>query len=310
MPNLFTNIAYILFLGVGFPILRFMSLNFDALNNNAVRFISGGILLVIVSYFWFRKDLKSVLANPKYFLQLFALATFTTANSYFFMDGLMYTSALSGSIFMILGMPLAVLTAAIFFHDEREKVKQKPFYIGASITLIGALLFVFFGAGNESASSEHFALGAFFLTLAILFQALQNVMMKSLTLNYHAIVVSSLTALFSGAQFLILAILFDKVGQLGETSFTMLGALSLAGVYGVVTGMMMGFYVVQKQGVLVLNVLNLVTPPATAVIAYLALNEQIYWQQGIGALVVIIGCIIALKRPIQIKNLSQPKESL
>lgn len=217
-----------------------------------------------------------------------------TGNMYFFMNGLKNTSALAGSIFGILAMPLAIIMAAIFFKDERDRVKQKNFYIGSILAVIGSLLFVIYG--NKAGGSSDFLKGALFLGTAIFIQSVQNLVVKNVAKKLHAIVISASTATLSGIIYLTIAIQSGKIVQLSEVSQGLLIGLALAGVYGMLTGMLMAFYIVQKQGVVVFNILQLVIPLSTAIVGYFTLGEKINFIQGIGAIIVVLGCIFALKK--------------
>lgn len=289
----FTGFFYIILMGFGFPIMRFMSIHFETVNNNAVRFLSGGFLFILICIFKFREELKKILLEPKIILKLLLLGIFMSGNMYFFINGLKYTSALAGSIFGILAMPLAIIMAAIFFKDERSKIKQKKFYIGSILAFIGSLLFVFYG--NKTGESLDFLKGTLFLGTAIFIQSIQNLLVKNVAKKLHTIAISASTATLSGIIYLILSIYTGKIIQLKEVGEGMLIGLSLAGIYGILTGMLMAFYILQKQGVIVFNIIQLLIPVSTAIVGYFTLGETINFYQGIGAIIVIFGCIIALK---------------
>lgn len=290
----FIRIFYIILMGFGFPIMRFMSIHFETINNNAVRFLAGGFLFILICIFKFRDEFKKIKEEPILILKLLLLGCFMTGNMYFFMNGLKNTSALAGSIFGILAMPLAIIMAAIFFKDERDRVKQKNFYIGSILAVIGSLLFVIHG--NKAGGSSDFLKGALFLGTAIFIQSVQNLVVKNVAKKLHAIVISASTATLSGIIYLTIAIQSGKIVQLSEVSQGLLIGLALAGVYGMLTGMLMAFYIVQKQGVVVFNILQLVIPLSTAIVGYFTLGEKINFIQGIGAIIVVLGCIFALKK--------------
>ena len=290
----FIRVFYIILMGFGFPIMRFMSIHFETVNNNAVRFLSGGFLFILICIFKFREELKKILIEPKIIFKLLLLGVFMTGNMYFFINGLKYTSALTGSIFGILAMPLAIIIAAIFFKDERNRVKQKKFYIGSILAFIGSIIFIIYG--NKVERSSDFLKGAMFLGTAIFIQSIQNLLVKNVAKKLHAIVISASTATLSGIIYLVLSINTGKIVQLKEVEEGMLIGLSLAGIYGMLTGMLMAFYIVQKQGVVIFNVIQLLIPVSTAVIGYFTLGETINFYQGIGAILVILGCIIALMK--------------
>lgn len=292
--NFVFRISYIVLMGFGFPIMRYMSMNFDTLNNNAVRFLSGGILFIVICAFKFRNELKKIIKQPILILELLILGLFMTGNMYFFINGLQKTSALTGSIFSILAMPVAIIMAAIFFKDERGRFLKKTFYLGSILAIIGSLIFVICGS-NGSNEGNNFISGAIFLSIAILIQSIQNLVVKKVAKSLNAIVISASTATLSGLIFLYLAISTEKINQLQTVDNFLLVGLSLAGIYGMLTGMLMAFHIVQKQGVVIFNVVQLVVPISTAIVGYFTLGETINFYQGISAMIVILGCIIALK---------------
>lgn len=287
------RVLYIILMGFSLPIMRFMSIRFDTINNNAVRFLSGGLVFILISVFKFSGEFKKIKEEPILILKLLLLGLLMTGNMYFYMNGLKYTSALTGSIFGILAMPLAVIMAAIFYRDERGRVKQASFYAGSILAVIGSLIFVL--SGNSSGESSDFIRGALLLGIAILIQSIQNLMVKNVGKKLHSIVISASTATLSGIMYLSIAVQSGKIAQLSEVSGGLLAGLALAGVYGMLTGMLMAFYIVQKQGVVVFNILQLIVPLSTAVVGYFTLGETINLIQGAGAVIVILGSIFALR---------------
>ena len=288
------RLTYIVLMGFGFPIMRYMSIHFETLNNNAVRFVSGGLLFVLIVLLKYKYEILKIIKEPSIILYLLLLALFMTSNMYFFINGLKYTSALSGSIFAIMAMPLAVIMAAIFFKDEREKVKNVSFYFGSFLSLLGSFIFVIYG--KDSSESNNFIMGSIFLITAIFIQSIQNLIVKKVSNKLHPIIISASTATLTGIIYLILAHDSGVIYQLYDVNLGLFIGLILAGMYGMLTGMLFAFYIVQKQGVVVFNIIQLLVPLSTAVISYLTLGEEISIYQTVGALIVILGCVISLKK--------------
>ncbi|MGR6980520.1 DMT family transporter [Testudinibacter sp. P27/CKL/0425] len=291
-PSLFATL-YILLMGIGFPIMRYMSLHIETVNNNAVRFLSGGCLLLLLCLFKFRTPLQALLHSPRQLPLLLLLAVLMTGNMYFFINGIQATSALTGSIFGVSAMPLAIFVAAICYPDERQRLKNRTFYLGSLFALLGSLLFIVYAEQRQHGTD--FVQGAIWLTIAISIQSVQNLLVKRVAKQLHTVVISTVVATFSGLLFLFFACYSGKIIELKQVSEGLLIGLGLAGMYGILTGMLMAFYIVQKQGVVAFNIIQLLIPISAAIMAYLLLGEKINVYQSVSSLLVIFGCALALK---------------
>lgn len=289
-----TRCFYIILMGIGFPIMRYMSIQFETLNNNAIRFISGGFFFCIICLLKYRNEVVQVFKDYKLLLFIFILSLFMTGNMFFFINGLKYTSALSGGIFGILSMPLGIMVASIFYKDERIVVSNKYFLFGALITIIGSVFFVI--SGNNQRIDNVVYIGYLFLTIAILIQSIQNLLVKKIAISLPAIVISALTASLSGIMFLIWSVRAGTIEQLYVVPSSLLLALVFAGIYGMLTGMLMAFFIVKTQGIVIFNMTQLLVPISTGIVGYFALGENVSVLQSIGGAIVIIGCVLAMKK--------------
>ena len=77
------RILYIVLMGFGLPIMRFMSLHFDTINNNAVRFLSGGFVFILISIFKFNGEFEKIKEEPILIFKLLLLGFLMTGNMFF-----------------------------------------------------------------------------------------------------------------------------------------------------------------------------------------------------------------------------------
>lgn len=295
VKNRVPAIIYILFMGFGYPLIRYISLFFNPLNTNALMFLSGGIVFLGVTLFKFRGEFPKLFQNGEIIFRVFLLAALTVGNMYCFIGGMSRTSALAGSIFGILSMPFSVAMASIFYQDERKKVKELHFIIGGILAILGSFLFSLSGK-VQSSVGEEFTLGAVMLFGTVLLQAFQGLIVKGATQKIDSMVLSSSSSILTGVMFLLLSIFTGNSFELVQATADKLVIVALTGVYSIFVGMVTTFFIIQKQGMIVLNVLKLIVPPTTALVGYFILKEGITLFQGVGAVIVLVGCIVALRQ--------------
>lgn len=292
--NQFASILFVLFMGFGYPLIRYITQLATPVNINTIMFLSGGTLFLILALLKAPKEFKKLKTTEGIVPKLFMIAICTSLNMYCFVAGMSKTSALAGSIFGLLSMPFSIIAAAVFYSDEREKIKNLQFSIGTLIAIVGSLLFIFAGSQASSHSSE-FLFGIFLLAMTLVVQAMQSLLVKGSTQNIDSSVISSTTSLLTGFIYMGIGIISGQFFQILSTNILTIAKISVTGMYANFVGMVLTFYIIQTQGVVILNILRFLIPPATAVIGYFLLKEGVSPLQLIGGTGVLVGCLIALK---------------
>ena len=289
---LILNLLYVLAIGLNIVFLRYFSLHIDALNNNGVRFTVGGLVLFGLIWFKHRYDFRKLIETPKLALIGVLMGVMMCGNMYFWLKGVALTNAVTASVSGVLAMPFGIAVAGIFFQDERQRLKNKTFWFGSLLTILGALGFVWYGKQIEV--GEYFLLGSFFLLLSILIRNVQNLMVKFVNNQINVFTLSFLTSFTAGILSLLFSQQSGKLSELSQISTFLLVSLILVGIYAIGAGMVLTFHVIQQQGIITYQVLELLMPISTAFIAYLLLGETISPMQFVFAGIVIVGASMAL----------------
>lgn len=285
------NLLYVFGIGLNIVLLRFLSLYIEPLNNNGVRFLAGGIVLLLFVFWKYRSALNDILCSPKNLMIAITVGMMLAANMYFWLKGTKLTNAVTASLFGVLAMPFGVLFAALFYQDERQKIRHKAFWLGSFITILGSVGFVW--QGQSLSLAESFWTGSLFLFLSIIIRNLQNLFVKAAK-SLNMLAFSAITSLSMSFASLLIS---HQQGQLHTLSQTEIGLLLLlfgAGIYAVFAAMALAFYIIQEQGLITYQILELIIPVSTAIIAYLVLDEQISIIQTLFAILVIFGSSLAL----------------
>lgn len=286
------NLFYVFGIGLNIVLLRYLSHYFDPLNNNGVRFVVGGMLLLLIVWWKFCSALKMLRKHPSLILIGISVGLMMAANMFFWLKGVLITNAVTASIFGVLAMPFGVLIAALFFHDERQKIKSGVFWLGSLLTVVGSLGFIWHG--KSIAVDEGFLLGSFFLFLSITIRNIQNLVVKfAKSLNVFAL--SMMTSLTTGFISLFFSQQAGKIAEISATSDWLFYTLIAVGIYAILVGMVLTFHIIQTQGLITYQVLELMMPISTAIIAYFVLGEEISLIQLGFALIVIFGAGVALR---------------
>lgn len=285
------NLLYVFGIGLNIVLLRFLSLYIEPLNNNGVRFLAGGIVLVVFSCWKYRLALQEMLKSPRNILISVAVGVMLAANMYFWLKGTKLTNAVTASLFGVLAMPFGVLVAALFYPDERQKIRSYAFWLGSGLTIIGSLGFVWYG--NSFSVGEGFMFGSLFLFLSICIRNVQHLLVKAAkSLNMFAF--SCFTSLAASFSSLLLSTQRGSISELFNLPIWLILLLIGAGIYATFAAMVLAFQIIKDQGLVTYQVLELIIPIATAITAYLILDEAMSLVQFGFAVIVILGASWAL----------------
>ena len=226
---------------------------------------------------------------------MFILIGVTGGSFYFFLQNtaLTYTFAANVSIIIALSPILTVILAQLFSRNGERL--GKFVYIGAIIAIAGVVLVVL----NGQLTFHLNPLGDLIALAAALMWAVYSILIKKYTEQYDNFLVTRRVMLWAFITAVPLMLLTDGMPDLHPlfTQTNVLLSWLFLGVFGNAVCFAIWNIAFQRLGVVITNNYLYASPFVTLVVGYLLLDEQITVMSVIGAVLITVGVIVALKKP-------------
>ena len=226
---------------------------------------------------------------------MFILIGVTGGSFYFFLQNtaLTYTFAANVSIIIALSPILTVILAQLFSRNGERL--GKFVYIGAVIAIAGVVLVVL----NGQLTFHLNPLGDLIALAAALMWAVYSILIKKYTEQYDNFLVTRRVMLWAFITAVPLMLLTDGMPDLHPlfTQTNVLLSWLFLGVFGNAVCFAIWNIAFQRLGVVITNNYLYASPFVTLVVGYLLLDEQITVMSVIGAVLITVGVIVALKKP-------------
>ena len=226
---------------------------------------------------------------------MFILIGVTGGSLYFFLQNtaLSYTYAANVSILVALAPILTVILAQLFSRSGERLGKYV--YIGAVIAIVGVVLVVLNGqlTFHLNPLGDLIALGAAFMW------ALYSILIKKYTEQYDNFLVTRRVMLWAFLTSVPLMLVTDGMPDLRPLFTTPRILLSwlFLGVFGNAVCFAIWNVAFKRLGVVITNNYLYASPFVTLAAGYLILHEEITLMSIIGAVLITVGVIVALKKP-------------
>ncbi|PCJ62625.1 MAG: hypothetical protein COA79_03670 [Planctomycetota bacterium] len=183
-----------------------------------------------------------------------------------------------------------LITGLALIPSERILVKQKFFWIGSVISIVGVVLLSSsksFQANEITKSINLF--GIFLILSAALFYGMYSVLVHRNMNKYPARLSFAIISLYTSVGLLIEAILFGDFKTLMNLNGDTWILLILSALIGISIAHVLLYRVIQKIGALTINGIMMLVPLVTFVLAYIFLGERLIALQWFGGGLLIIG---------------------
>ena len=226
---------------------------------------------------------------------MFILIGVTGGSLYFFLQNtaLSYTYAANVSILVALAPILTVILAQLFSRSGERLGKYV--YIGAVIAIVGVVLVVLNGqlTFHLNPLGDFIALGAAFMW------AVYSILIKKYTERYDNFLVTRRVMLWAFLTSVPLMLVTDGMPDLRPLFTTPRILLSwlFLGVFGNAVCFAIWNVAFKRLGVVITNNYLYASPFVTLAAGYLILHEEITLMSIIGAVLITVGVIVALKKP-------------
>ncbi|MDC0357310.1 DMT family transporter [Oligoflexia bacterium] len=269
---------------------KFLIGHFDNFSQNFFRFLAGSVAMLALYLIFKDKESKQEDRPPLQLWLVALLVVDVVLVKVCFLEGLVRSTATTAKVFSLLSIPFTIVLAVLLFHDEREMIANRRFFVGTLLAVVGAFGMVLCEGGFDLEYSS--TAGYFFL--AMIFSSLFYLISKRLVKTSQPLLVGLITTIGACVLFFIGAVIWGDLGKIFQVHLTTQLVLFGSGAYGLAIGMGLGLLIVKRFGVVLVTLLTLATPSLVAVFEYLLLGEALTVDQiGFGA-AAVLGSFIVL----------------
>lgn len=291
-PTMVLLAAYVM----GGPLItifqRYLTFHYDTFTQNGCRFFVGALGLLCIAFAFHRGELLKTLRDWRQLGRLALLSLSSMVPSFLGVEGLRHTSAVMAGLISILGVPLTIGLAVIFFADERQAARGPRFLLGSALAL-GGTVGITLGGGEVSVS---YSLGVVYLLLSTLVGALGALLTKRLVIASEPFVVSGLSTLFSSLVFLALSIASGGIASVGQAPPISNLVLFGSGIYGLLLGGGVYMLIIRRSGLIAARFADLALPAFTGLFGFLIFREVLTPLQTAFGVVLMAGCVLILSK--------------
>ncbi|PIV54249.1 hypothetical protein COY52_05270 [Candidatus Desantisbacteria bacterium CG_4_10_14_0_8_um_filter_48_22] len=271
--------------------IKYLSSHFDPFTQSFYRFLAAGVFFLIIAFIFFRTELKETCADRRSIFFIILLTLVNLGSVVLWVTGIYLVPATLAELLSKLQVIIIVVFSYLLFRDEQEVIRSRSFF-AASILCIAGVAGVILGKG---APVTGYSKGVVLVILGSFLSSIYALLAKKALNRTHPVVLSTLNVLLMSAGFLLLGLFWGDPGSITRAAPGITVFMLFSGVIGVGSGVGLYLLNIRSAGVVVTNMVLLVTPLFTAIFAFLSMGEKLTpWQMVWGA-VLVTGCYILIK---------------
>jgi len=266
---------------IGTIFVKFLQ-NFYGVNTqNAYRFLSAGLLLMLI---YLSRERGLPLGIYRVLRKATVAAVVVNIFQTILIAGIYLTKASAAAFLMRLSAIFVGLMGYIFYVEERKLVKNPKYLVGLALALVGVSGFTLkFGGGAI------FDLGALLILTSSVLWSLYIILLKKHSRDEDPLLFTSLIFIVGGTMFLPFSFAEGGLEQIVNAPALVTFLLVFSGLISIGFSNWSNIVAVNRVGAVAASTIQLIQPVLTAIFAVVLLSETIALREVLLGLTILAG---------------------
>ena len=271
---------------IGTIFVKFLQ-NFYGVNTqNAYRFLSAGLLLMLI---YLSRERGLPLDIYRVLRKATVAAVVVNIFQTILIAGIYLTKASTAAFLMRLSAVFVGLMGYIFYAEERKLVKNPKYLVGLALALVGVSGFTLkFGGGAI------FDLGALLILTSSVLWSLYIILLKKHSRDEDPLLFTSLIFIVGGTMFLPFSFAEGGLEQIVNAPVLVTFLLVFSGLISIGFSNWSNIVAINRVGAVAASTIQLIQPVLTAVFAVVLLSEAIALREVLLGLTILAGNVLVV----------------